>query len=824
MEAMDHMAEPFDESSAEALRRLHEALAATEERLRAVVANAPIVLYSIDRAGVFTLSEGKGLEALGLQPGQVVGQSVYDLYVDNPEVIASVERGLAGETFTSVAEVAGLVYETYYGPLYDSAGVVTGIIGVATDVTEATRRERLLAETGRTLRVLVQSAPVPVASLDLDGRVQLWNPAAECTFGYGEQEVLGQPYPLIPDGKEEEFRQLLETVAVGGATLAGVELRRQKKDGSPIDISLSAAPLRGDGDAVVGVMAVLVDITEAKRAEQSLRESEAKYRAIFENIHDLFYQTELAGTIVELSPSVGRFGYTREQLIGTSVLSLYPDADERQAFVKAVTERGGVNDYELRLRRGDGTIAAASVSAVARRNADGAIVGFEGTIRDVSERKQFESQLVHVANHDPLTGLFNRRRFDEEVARHLLESQRYDLHGSLLFIDLDQFKDVNDSRGHSAGDELLSVLARLLRDQLRATDVAARLGGDEFAILLPHTDGDQAQAVAASLLDAIRGHTFVVGGAPLRITASIGIALFPDHAAAPGDLLSRADLAMYRAKDEGRNRACLYAPDGDWQAQIETRISWQQRVREAIENDRFALHAQPIMDLADGRTSQYELLLRLDRGDGEFVLPGQFLDVAERSGQIQEIDRWVVLRAIDLLAEHRAAATDIRLEVNLSGKAFADQELLRMIQQRLGDTGVDPARLILEVTETAAIANIDEAQRFVRTLQAMGCKFALDDFGVGFSSFSHLKHLPVDYLKIDGSFIRDLARNSVDQHLVQAIVGVARGLGKRTIAEFVGDDETLQLLRAYGVDFAQGYFIGHPAPLPDAAGIARRAA
>lgn len=821
---MDHMAQPFDESRSDTLRRLREDLEATEARLRAVVANAPIVLFSIDQTGIFTLSEGKGLEPLGLRPGEVVGRSVYDLYHDNPEIIASVQRAFAGDTVTSVAEVAGLVYETYYAPLHNHDHAITGVIGVATDVTEATRGAQSLAETGRMLSVLVEASPIPITALDVNGRVELWNPAAERTFGWTAQEVLGHPYPLVPEGKEGEFRQLLREVAGNGTTLAGVELRRQRKDGSSIDIALSAAPLRDDGDTVAGVMAVLVDITEAKRSEQALRESEAKYRSIFDNVQDVFYQTTPQGTIVELSPSVRQFGYSREQLIGTSVLDIYPDAEERAAFVKAISARGEVVDYEIKLKRGDGAIMVASISAHVRRDASGAVIGFEGAIRDIGERKRLESQLLQIANHDPLTGLFNRRRFDEELERDLSEAQRYDLHGALLFMDLDQFKDVNDSRGHHAGDELLSALARLLRDRLRATDVAARLGGDEFAVLLPHTGTEQAEAVAADLLNAIRNHVFIVGGAPLRITASIGVAVFPDQTAGAGEFLSRADLAMYRAKDEGRDRCCLFTPSGDWQAQIESRIGWHQRVREALENDRFVLHAQPIMNLADGRIRQYELLLRLDGGGGEFVLPGLFLDVAERSGLIQDIDRWVVRRAIDLLAEHQSAGRGLQLEVNLSGKAFADHELLQMIQDKLTAAAVDPASLILEVTETAAIANIDEAQKFVRTLKALGCGFALDDFGVGFSSFSHLKHLPVDYLKIDGSFIRDLAHNATDQHLVQAMVSVARGLGKRTIAEFVGDDETLSLLREYGVDFAQGYFIGRPAPLPDVADATRQAA
>jgi diguanylate cyclase (GGDEF)-like protein len=444
--------------------------------------------------------------------------------------------------------------------------------------------------------------------------------------------------------------------------------------------------------------------------------------------------------------------------------------------------------------------------------------GVDGRVwsfRDVSERKRFEDQLMDLANHDPLTGLFNRRRFNEELERHLSTARRYGMTGALLFLDLDQFKDVNDSRGHRAGDDLLVALARLLRERLRETDVIARLGGDEFAVLLPHTEPQEASMVAHAILDGIRSQTFTIAGSPFGVTASIGVALFPLHASAASELLSCADLAMYEAKEQGRNRVSVFAHDLDWQARIESRIGWQHRIREALEHDRFVLHAQPILDIRTGAVSQYELLIRAAEVGGELVLPSVFLGIAERSGLIQEIDRWVVRRAINTLAEQQAAGNAVRFEVNLSAKAFADHELLPMIQRELAETAIDPSNLVLEVTETAAIANLDEARRFIETLQAMGCKFALDDFGVGFSSFAHLKYLPVDYLKIDGSFIHELSRNVVDQHLVQAIVDVARSLGKQTIAEFVNDDDTVYLLQKYGVDFAQGFHIGRPRPLEE---------
>lgn len=444
---------------------------------------------------------------------------------------------------------------------------------------------------------------------------------------------------------------------------------------------------------------------------------------------------------------------------------------------------------------------------------DGAISGRVWSFRDISERKRFEAQLLHLANHDPLTSLFNRRRFGEEVERQLANARRYGVHGALLFMDLDQFKDVNDTRGHRAGDELLVRLSRLLRERLRETDIVARLGGDEFAILLPHTDRAESMAVAELLLDAVRNCVFTTGGAPLRVSASIGVALFPEHSTDADELLSQADLAMYQSKEQGRNRAMMFVPEAHWQEEIESRLGWHQRIHEALEQDLFVLHAQPILDLHNDAITQYEVLIRAVNEDGTVALPGAFLDIAERSGLIQEIDRWVVRRAISLLARATSDGERLRLEVNLSGKAFSDASLLTMIESELERTGVDPANLVLEVTETAAIANMEEAEKFVRKLKAIGCKFALDDFGVGFSSFAHLKYLPVDYLKIDGSFIRELARNPVDQHLVGAIVDVAHALGKQTIAEFVGDAVTLDLLREYGVDFAQGYYIGHPVPV-----------
>jgi diguanylate cyclase (GGDEF)-like protein len=433
----------------------------------------------------------------------------------------------------------------------------------------------------------------------------------------------------------------------------------------------------------------------------------------------------------------------------------------------------------------------------------------------VSERKRFETKLLHLVDHDPLTDIFSRRRFLADLEHHLAQARRYRTRGAVIFLDLDDFKSVNDKLGHLAGDQLLTGLAGLLRGRLRDSDLLARMGGDEFAVLLPHADRPQALALAGLLLQAIASHPYRVGSQPVAATASIGIALFPEHGAAVEEILAHADLAMYRAKAQGGNRASVYAADRDWQEKLGFRFQSEQSIREALESGCFLLHGQPILDLRRNRISQYELLLRMAGEDGEVIPPKVFLGRAERSGSIHAIERWVVHQAIHLLARQRSPRRKAALSVNISGKTFADGELLPLIRRELKATAIDPASLTFEITEAAAIADAEQTQKFAAALKGLGCRFALDDFGLGFSSLYHLKSLPVDYLKIDGSFIRDFPHNPVDRHLVKAVVDVARALHKKTIAEFVGDAETVRLLRACGVDFAQGYHIGRPQAVSD---------
>ncbi len=692
------------------------------------------------------------------------------------------------------------------------------------DIAERKQAEEALREQEAKYRSFFENVRDVFYRTDMEGIITEISPSVE-GYGYARDELIGTQ--VLDIYEDPESRAHLVKTLVENREVIDYEVRLKTGDGRVADASVGARLVLSEDGTPVAIEGSLRDITERKRAERALRESESRYRTLIETSPDAITLTDLSSNIVMVNrQAIAVHGCeTADDMIGRSAMEFVDPQDRQRAAENAAAalRTGSVRNIEYRLLRKDGSRFPAELSASLVSDGEGNPEAFIGVVRDISERKHFEDRLVHLANHDPLTRLFNRRRFQEELETQLALAERYDTGGALLFLDLDDFKDINDTLGHLAGDELLAGLARLLRDRLRDSDIVSRAGGDEFAVFLPHADREQALEVAGMLLSSIQGHIFQAGGSAARVTASIGIALYPEHGLIPEDLLSRADLAMYQAKEQGPNRVSVCAGGMDWHAEVESRLGWQHRIRDALEHGLFCLYAQPILDLHSGSVPQHELLLRLRSKDG-VIEADSFIGIAERSGMINAIDRWVISQAVRLIAAQRRAGRAVRLEVNLSGKAFADNDLYDFISRELEARSVEPTSLVLEVTETAAIANIAQAQSLIARLKGLGCQFALDDFGVGFSSFYHLKHLPVDYLKIDGSFIRDLPHSPVDQHLVQAIVQVATGLGKKTIAEFVGNDETVQLLRELGADYAQGYHIGRPRDVAEGLAIQESAA
>ncbi len=510
------------------------------------------------------------------------------------------------------------------------------------------------------------------------------------------------------------------------------------------------------------------------------------------------------------------FGWTEDEILGKS-LSVLVSADitDRrenyfQHFLRNELAQLIGREGELLGRHKDNTTfpMAAKISRMTLQGRE----LYVALVADMSERKAMLQHLKDMAEHDGLTGLYNRTYFQDELER-VVERARRDPGqcAALLYIDLDNFKYVNDTLGHAAGDRLLLEISSILHKRLRKTDMLARLGGDEFAVLLYNAHHEVAIRAAEALRLRLAEYAFRERGEAVDIGCSIGVTLVNAETKSAEEALSQADLACYLAKRSGRNRVHIFNPaDASNAEKMSLDMGWSRRIKEAIEHERFALACQPIVNTRTRVIESFEVLIRMRDEDGAIIMPGGFLPAADRFGLSTEIDKWVIVHAIEALAGQRAALPDLRYSINLAGPTLGDLQVCELIQEQLRIHRLDPAALTFEVTETVAIADIPVAEAFLSRLQAIGCKTALDDFGSGMASFAYLKDLPVDSVKIDGRFVRNIATNPVDQAMVKAMNDIAHALGKQTVGEFVESEESLKLLTEIGVDYAQGYYLGRP--------------
>lgn len=441
----------------------------------------------------------------------------------------------------------------------------------------------------------------------------------------------------------------------------------------------------------------------------------------------------------------------------------------------------------------------------------------EVVLAALERAERSEAELRYLADHDSLTGLLDRRRFRAELDQYVSFSARYGGRGAVMIVDIDGLKVVNDSLGHHAGDNLIRQVAGVMRERVRATDIVARLSGDEFAILTPQTDVEGAMQLGEDLRAQVAESVRPTSDSD-AVTISVGITMFGGTEKGTGSeaVLVAADQAMYRAKEGGRNQIALFRDPNEPRREPERRQTTAARIREALTEDRLSLQTQPIRSLASGGIERYELLLRMTSEGGELLPAASFIEAAERAGMIQELDRWVVGQALELLGERERQGAPLSLHVNISGISLTDVSVLEFIERRLDEGSADPSRCTFEITATANVYDYEQASGFADRLTEFGCQVAIDDYGAGFGPFHYLKRIPFDLIKIDGSFVRDMPRSDADQLTVQAIVQIARGLGKATIAEYVQDDQTAQMLYGYGVDMAQGFHLGRPMGLDEA--------
>jgi len=565
-------------------------------------------------------------------------------------------------------------------------------------------------------------------------------------------------------------------------------------------------------------------LKRAQASEHALFDEKQRAEVTLNSIAEGVITTDREGKIRFMNPVAEQLsGWTQQEAGARPVDDVIQLIDEQSGEPISCAISGSLrsNQVERNLQgrmlvRKDGEKIAVAESASPMHDASGNIVGAVLVFDDVRQTRELTRLLSHQATHDALTGLFNRSEFERRIQQAMDSTRNNGARYALCYIDLDQFKIVNDTCGHTAGDELLRELGTVLQKKLRDSDVVARLGGDEFGVLLEGCTIGDAEKLAGEIRHSIRSLHFVWDGKSFEIGASIGIVPLSASTESVAEALSSADVACYAAKEQGRDRVHVSEPDDRELRRHRSEMRWVGRIREALREDRFILYRQSIVPVRrdDPRASHTELLLRMLDEEGQLVQPDRFLGAAEQYGLMPAIDSWVVEHALQWLAQEiRDYGSGVAMAINLSGQSLTAHGFLSTVVDLIHDSQVPPEQICFEITETAAIANFEIALKFMRLFHGMGCRFALDDFGSGMSSFAYLKQLPVDYLKIDGSYVRDLLNDPVDRAMVEAVNKIGHAMGIQTIAEYVEDIGTLDALAGMGVDFAQGYVIDRPTPL-----------
>ncbi|MBL4700006.1 MAG: EAL domain-containing protein [Phycisphaeraceae bacterium] len=667
---------------------------------------------------------------------------------------------------------------------------------------------------------LLNSANVGFILLDKNQTITHANEVACGLLNMDAHESLGTPIDLILSNHEQSTVKQLITEAQDNEKKS-TGLITVETDNSTLHLRCTVA-LNDKTNTLSGFALIIQDQSNLMRIEAELLEEQTRNKLTLELLKEGVIITDDSLDVIHMNPVAESLtGWPTFEAEGHNIEEIIRliDSDNRERFdipgYNAIQENRTIHVSQNLLLVNNNDERAIEISIAPHLSLENKAQGAVIIIKDLSETRRLTNEIQHHASHDSLTGLLNRQEFEYQVEKSIASAAMHDVQHVLCYIDVNQFKIINAQAGHTAGDFILKEVAHLLRSRIRSIDYIGRLGGDEFALLMVNHTLDNAKRTSQSLIEEFQRHRFTWENQTFELGLSIGVVPVTKESPESAQMLTRAELTCFSAKERGRNQVHVYQADDDELTHKHAEILRAAGITGALQEDRFMLYCQPIVSLSLGNRSiqHYELLLRLNDTNGNIIMPGSFIPAAERYGLMPNVDRWVIHTALHSYHETFGEKSGVHIAINLSGNSLSDDKLLGFIKDELASSEVDPQHVCFEITETAAINNLSQASHLIKELKTVGCCFALDDFGSGLSSFTYLKNLPVDYLKIDGSFVTDMSKDTVDYAMVEAINQLGHVLGIGTIAECAESEEVVEQLRKLGVDFAQGYAMGSPMPM-----------
>lgn len=693
------------------------------------------------------------------------------------------------------ANKAGVPMEISIKVIRDSRNKPLGIIQGMRDLTKIRASEKAIRESETLFRGLLDTTPDPLIAINKHGLITIVNAEFERHFGYSREEIIGQKVEvLIPERYRKGHPQLREqfNAQSSAPTMDAVlDLVGLHKDGSEIPLDISLSPFEIGGETLT--IAALHDISERIKYERELK----RLAAFPEDNPMPIIECTVSGDVTYMNKAA-RINFPNvvalsddNYVVSDIKLISQELKNNKNNLIRDIEYNGVTYEQNITIDEDSGLIRIYSW--------------------DITKLREMSKRMAYHASHDSLTGLPNRREFENQLERAIMTATLENKHHVVCYMDLDQFKVVNDTCGHVAGDELLKQLSSMLKAQTRDSDVLARLGGDEFGLLLISCNIDVAERITEKVRQAVEDFRFRWDGKTFKVGVSIGLVPINNTSGTLNDILSAADRACYLAKDHGRNRIYIHRDNDVVQNRHSDEMNWIHRIHDALDHDRFVLYTQEILSITDSRPSHHEILVRMREEDDKLIQPDSFLSAAERYNLVSEIDLWVIENAIEYFSQE--SLSKYYISINLSGQTLGNARRMTQIVDLITNGKVSPERICFEITETSMIANMNSAKQFITALRALGCSMALDDFGSGLSSFAYLKNLPVNYLKIDGSFVRNMDSDPVNAAMVESIIQVGHKMGLEIIAEYVENETILEQLKSMGANYVQGYGIAKPLPL-----------